>query len=150
MNRQDAKSAKDAKNNESTRRSMRSEPGAELDRLAHEVIGAAIEVHRMLGPGLPESVYEEALCVELGLRGLSFVRQPAVDLSYKGHPIGKGRLDLLVGGALVVELKAVEALTEVCRAQVISYLKMTGHHLALLIDFNVARLKDGIKRIVCT
>ena len=146
-NRQDAMSAKGAKEEaESGRR----EPGAKLDRLAHEVIGAAIEVHRLLGPGLLESVYEEALCVELGLRGLSFVRQPAVDVAYKGHPVGQGRLDLLVGDALVVELKAVEALTEAHKAQVISYLRMTGYRLALLMNFNVARLKDGINRIVCT
>ena len=147
MNRQDAKSAKDAKIGEDC---LRAEPGAELDRLAHEVIGAAIEVHRILGPGLLESVYEEALCIELGLRNLSFVRQPGVDLSYKDHPIGKGRLDLLVGGKLVVELKAVEVLTDVHRAQVISYLKTTGYRLSLLINFNVPRLRDGIKRIVCT
>ena len=150
MNRQDTKSAKDAKNNESSWRSVRSEPGAELDRLAHEVIGAAIEVHRVLGPGLLESVYEEALCVELGLQGLPFVRQPAVDLSYKSHPVGRGRLDLLVGGKLVVELKAVEVLTDVHKAQAISYLRTTGYRLALLINFNVPRLRDGIKRIVCT
>lgn len=147
VNRQDTKSAKDAEN---TTRLVRSEPDPELDRLAHEVIGAAIEVHRVLGPGLLESVYEDALCVELGLRDLSFVRQPIVDLSYKGHLVGQGRLDLLVGGALVVELKAVEALTQVHKAQVISYLRMTGHQLALLINFNVSRLKDGVKRIICT
>jgi GxxExxY protein len=88
--------------------------------------------------------------VELGLRDLSFVRQPIVDFSYKGHLVGQGRLDLLVGGALVVELKAVEALTQVHKAQVISYLRMTGHQLALLINFNVSRLKDGVKRIICT
>jgi len=126
------------------------EPSQELDRLAREVIGAAIEVHRVLGPGLLESVYEEALCVELTLRGLPFVRQPAVDLGYKGQPVGKGRLDLLVGDGLVVELKAVEALSEVHKAQVLSYLKTTGHGLALLINFNVPVLRNGIKRIVRT
>ena len=146
-NRKGAKGAEDAK---SIRESARPEPDPELNRLSHEVIGSAIEVHRVLGPGLLESVYEEALCVELGLRGLPFVRQPAVDFSYKGHPVGRGRLDLLVGDALVVELKAVERLTETHKAQVISYLRMTGYQLALLINFNVARLKDGIQRIICT
>ncbi|MCK4343350.1 MAG: GxxExxY protein [Phycisphaerae bacterium] len=126
----------------------RREPSEELDRLAREVIGAAIEVHRILGPGLLESVYEGALCVELSLRGLPFIRQPSVDLSYKGNIVGKGRLDLLVGNALVVELKAVEALNNVHKAQVISYLRTTGYHLGLLINFNVPILKDGIKRII--
>jgi GxxExxY protein len=125
------------------------EPSAEEDRLAREVIGAAIEVHRVLGPGLLESVYEEALCIELQLRGLAFVRQPAVDLAYKGHSVGRGRLDLLVGDRLVVELKAVDALSGVHTAQVISYLRTTGYRLALLINFNVPVLKDGVKRIVC-
>ena len=128
----------------------RAEPGPELEQLTRDVIGAAIEVHRVLGPGLLESAYENALCIELGLRNLSFVRQPAVNVSYEDHVVGVGRLDLLVGGALVVELKAVEALAEIHRAQVISYLKTTGHQLALLINFNVPRLKDGIKRIICS
>ena len=124
------------------------EPSAEVNRLTGEVIGAAIEVHRVLGPGLLESVYEEALCVELALRNIPFVRQPSVDLSYKGHPIGKGRLDLLVDNALVVELKSVETLTAVHKAQLISYLKTTGYSLGLLINFNVPVLKDGIVRTV--
>jgi GxxExxY protein len=124
------------------------EPSAEVDRLAHEVIGAAIEVHRVLGPGLPEAAYEEALGVELTLRGIPFARQAPIDLLYKGHPVGKGRIDLLVGGALIVELKAVEAISDVHKAQVISYLKMTGHSLGLLVNFNVPVLRDGIKRIV--
>jgi GxxExxY protein len=125
-----------------------SEPDPTLNRLTGEVIGAAIEVHRVLGPGLLESLYEEALCVELGLRGIRFARQPAVELSYKGHPVGKGRLDLLVDNVLVVELKSVEALNAVHKAQVISYLKTTGYPLALLINFNVRILKDGIVRII--
>lgn len=123
-------------------------PSAEVDRLAHEVIGAAIEVHRVLGPGLPETAYEEALGVERTLRGIPFARQAAIDLSYKGHPVDKGRLDLLVGGTLNVELKAVEGINDVHKAQVISYLKMTGHSLGLLVNFNVPVLRDGIKRVV--
>jgi len=101
-----------------------------------------------LGPGFLESVYEEALAVELSLRGVPYVRQKAFGLSYKGHEIGEGRLDLLVGDELLVELKAVEALAPIHKAQVISYLKATGCHLGLLINFNVPVLKTGIQRVV--
>jgi GxxExxY protein len=124
------------------------EPSAEEDRLAHETIGAAIEVHRVLGPGLLKSLYEEALCVELSDRGIPFVPQPAADLTYKERPIGTGRLDLPIGGSVIVELKAVDALADVHTTQVVSYLRMSGHHLGLLINFNVARLRDRIKRLV--
>jgi len=126
------------------------EPTAAQDRLARDVIGAAIEVHRMLGPGLLESVYEEALCVELAARGVEFTRQPCIELQYKGHPVGKGRMDLLVGNQIVVELKAVDQLAPVHKAQMISYLRMSGHRLGLLINFNVAVLRDGVKRVVCS
>ncbi|MBU0616447.1 MAG: GxxExxY protein [Planctomycetes bacterium] len=128
----------------------RPEPTECEDALAHEVIGAAIEVHRILGPGLLESIYEEALCIELTERRIPFVRQKRIDLMYKGHTIGAGRLDLLVGDALVVELKTVEALTDVHLAQVLSYLRTTGYRLGLLINFNVAVLKKGIRRVVLT
>ena len=124
------------------------EPDAKLDQLAHAVIGAAIEVHRLLGPGYVEAVYEEALCVELRLRKILFTRQVAVAVDYKGHPVGEGRLDLLVGDLLTVELKAVEALAPVHSAQVISYLKATNRKLGLLINFNVPLLKHGIKRLI--
>ena len=143
-NRQDAK---DAKNGSNTC-SCTTEPDADLDRLAHEVIGAAIEVHRVLGPGYLESVYEEALSVELGLRGVPFVRQAPVAVQYKGRSVGEGKLDLLVGGRLVVELKAAESLLPIHSAQVISYLKATGCRLGLLANFNSAVLKDNIKRVV--
>jgi len=93
-------------------------------------------------------VYEEALCIELTLRGIPFVRQPTIAVSYKGRPVGESRLDLLVGGSLIVELKAVEALASIHSAQVISYLRITGHRLGLVINFNVSLLRDGIKRIV--
>lgn len=132
------------------RKRTRREPSPELNRLSEQVIGAAIEVHRVLGPGLLESVYEEALRVELTLRGVPFTRQTAVDLVYKGQQVGKGRLDFLVGGELVIELKAVDALHDVHKAQVISYLKTTGRTLGLLINFNVSALRNGIKRMVCT
>jgi GxxExxY protein len=126
----------------------KTEPTIRLDGLARAVIGAALEVHRHLGPGFLESVYEEALAVELSLRGLPYVRQKPYGLSYKGHEIGEGRLDLLVGDELLVELKAVEALAPIHKAQVISYLKATGCHLGLLINFNVPVLKSGIQRVV--
>lgn len=126
------------------------EPGDEVDRLAYAVIGAAIEVHKELGPGHLESNYEEALCVELELRGLSFQKQFGFGLRYKGHEIGKGRIDLLVGGILVVEIKACEELAPIHSAQVISYLKVTGRKLGLLINFNVRQLKNGIRRIAKT
>ena len=126
----------------------RQEPDAELDALARLVIGAAIEVHRQLGPGLLEAVYEEALCIELELRKISFTRQPGVGITYKGRPVGKGKLDLLVGERLIVELKSVERLAPIHSAQMISYLRMTNRVLGLLINFNVPLLKDGIKRVV--
>lgn len=126
------------------------EPDAELDRLGHRVIGAAIEVHRLLGPGYLEEVYEEALAVELTLRSIPFQKQRAIDLDYKGQPVGHGRLDFLVDNRLVVELKAVESLHPVFTAQVISYLKTLNLPLGLLINFNVAILKNGLCRVVYT
>lgn len=123
-------------------------PGEKVDAVAHAVIGSAIEVHRVLGPGFLESVYEEALCVELTERGLYFVRQPGISINYKGHPVGEGRLDLVVKNLLVVELKAVDKLSDIHVAQVLSYLKATGFRLGLLINFNVPVLKYGIKRVV--
>lgn len=106
-----------------------------------------IEVHRALGPGFFESVYEAALAIELLAGGVPFVRQSAVSVLYKGHGVGEGRLDLLVGSRLIVELKAVEALLPIHTAQVMSYLKATGYHLGLL-NFNVPVLRSGLKRIV--
>ena len=124
------------------------EPSPELDGLAKSVIDAAIEVHRQLGPGFLESVYEEALAVELTVREIPFERQKSVAVSYKGRVVGDGRIDLLVGGELLVELKAVEALAPIHKAQVISYLKATSHQLGLLINFNVPVLRSGIQRVV--
>lgn len=124
------------------------EPEPKLDQTAHAVIGAAIEVHRMLGPGYLESVYEEALAIELGLRGIGFRRQVPVTVSYKGREVGTARLDFLVEEILVVELKAVDDLAPIHLAQVLSYLKATSLPLALLINFNVPVLRDGIKRII--
>lgn len=128
--------------------SRRREPESSVDELAHAVIGAAIEVHRNLGPGYVEAVYEEALAVEMRLRGIPFVRQHPMRVMYKGKNVGEGRLDFLVGGVLVVELKAAEGLTPLHKARVISYLKATGNHLGLIINFNVALLREGILRVV--
>ena len=119
-----------------------------MDDLARQVIGAAIEVHRSLGPGFLESVYEQALCVELGLSHIPFARQVAVSVTYKGMPVGVSRLDILVDGKLIVELKSAESLLPIHSAQVVSYLKATNTQLALLINFNVPVLKSGLKRII--
>lgn len=124
------------------------EPDSDLNLLANKVIGAAIEVHRLLGPGYLESVYEEALCVELQQQKIVFVRQSPIAVNYKGIKVGEGRLDLLVENRLIVELKAVEALAPIHRAQVLSYLKATKLQLGLLINFNAPILKDNIKRII--
>ena len=120
----------------------------ETEDLAQQVIGAAIEVHRILSPGLPEAAYREALSYELTLRHIAHTCEAPVPVNYKGKLVGEGRLDILVGGRLILELKAVEALSEVHRAQCIAYLGATGLQLALLINFNVMILKDGIRRVV--
>ncbi len=135
-NRQNAKEAK------------RREPSEEVDGLAYAVIGAAIEVHRMLGPGFLEEVYHKALKVEFEIRGIPHKSKHPVVVNYKGRPIGEGQLDFLVGDVLIIELKAVQNLAPIHEAQVMSYLKMTKHPLALLINFNVPILKQGIKRII--
>jgi GxxExxY protein len=117
------------------------------DELTEKIIGAAIEVHRVLGPGLLESVYEEALCVELQLRGISFQRQVEIDIIYKGHVIKGQRIDLLVAEEVIVELKAVAHVPDVAVAQTLSYLKATGLKRALLLNFGERKLINGIKRI---
>jgi GxxExxY protein len=124
------------------------EPDFEVDLLAHKVVGAALEVHRELGPGYLESVYQSALAIELGSAGVSFEPQKAFMLGYKRQQIGEGRLDFLVGNQLVVEIKAVETLLPIHKAQVISYLKATKSRVGLLINFNVKMLKNGIQRII--
>ena len=117
--------------------------------LSGKIIGAAIEVHRVLGPGLLESAYELALAHELGICGIRVERQKPVALRYKEIVLGDGfRLDLLVDGCLVVEIKAVESLLPIHEAQLLTYLRLSGHRLGLLINFNVPILKNGIKRVV--
>ncbi len=119
------------------------------DELSREIIGAAIEVHKHLGPGLFESAYEECLCCELGLRGIEFKRQVPLPLNYKGIKLECGyRLDLLVEDLVVVELKAVEAFDPIYDAQMITYLKLRNAWLGMIINFNVRKLKDGVRRLV--
>src|SRR5436309_2546279 len=124
------------------------EPPEELDVLARAVLGAAIEAHRILGPGHPEAAYQSAMEVELELRHIPYHRQVVYAVNYKGHHVCDGRMDLLVGGELIVELKACESLAAVHSAQLPSYLRATGKKLGLLINFNVPVLKDGIKRVI--
>ena len=124
------------------------EPRAELDRVVYRTIGAAIEVHRFLGPGLLESVYEEALCIELASRGIPFARQVSMSVLYKQRKVGEIRLDVLVCEKLVLELKATEAIAPIHVAQLLFYMKATQLPLGLLLNFNVTELRYGIKRLV--
>jgi GxxExxY protein len=124
------------------------EPDGRVDATARQIVDAAIEIHKTLGPGFGESTYEAALCLELSLRRIRFVRQPPVAVVYKGEVVGQHRLDLLVDDCVIVELKAVDALNPVHTAQVLSYLKATGKPLGLLLNFNVPLMKHGIRRIV--
>ncbi len=121
-----------------------------VEALAHAVIGAVIEVHRLLGPGLPELIYRNALSRELSLRGIEHVIESPVPIEYKGVAVGQGRIDLLVGGVLAVELKVVDQLAPIHRDQVIAYLSAMHLELGLLINFNVSILADGVKRVVRT
>jgi GxxExxY protein len=119
------------------------------NQITERIIGAAIEVHRHLGPGLLESAYEECLCYELNQMGLQFKRQVRLPVLYKGVRIESAhKMDLLVEDAVVVEIKATEDVAPVHSAQVLTYLKFSGKHVGLLINFNVPVLKDGLKRIV--
>ncbi len=118
------------------------------DALTEQIIGAAIEVHRALGPGLLESAYEECLCVELGLRGIRFRSQVDLPVVYKEHRTATGyRLDLVVDDSVAVEIKAVERLLPLHEAQLLTYLRLSGIATGLLLNFNVPVLKDGIRRM---
>jgi GxxExxY protein len=112
------------------------------------ILQCAIEVHRTLGPGLLEATYEAALCVEFEEARLGFARQVPVPVAYKGHTIGEYRVDLLVAGSVVVEVKAVSRLEPVFEAQVLTYMRITGCRVGLLINFHAPLLKQGIKRFV--
>lgn len=120
-----------------------------INNISNKIIGAALEVHKILGPGLYESVYEECLCFELEKLGLKFQRQKIIPVLYKGNKLEKGfRVDILVEDSIIVEIKAVNAILPIHEAQVISYLKMSNLWLGIIVNFNVTRLKEGIKRIV--
>lgn len=120
----------------------------DLNLLSERIIGAAIEVHKGLGPGLLESVYQECLCRELEWRGIPFLRQARIGAVYKGMPLEICfRVDIVVQRSVLVELKAVEALLDVHTAQLLTYLRLTGFRLGLLINFNVPVLWRGVRRI---
>lgn len=120
----------------------------EAEDLTRRIIGCAIEVHRHLGPGLLESAYEGAMCVELSSAGIPYECQVPLPVVYKGHVVGEYRIDLIVERAIVVELKSVERFDPVFEAQVLTYLRVTGKKVGLLINFNSRLLKDGVKRFV--
>jgi GxxExxY protein len=120
----------------------------EVNELSGKVIGAAIEVHKILGPGLLESAYEECLCHELELRSIPYERQKELPIEYKGTSLNCGyRLDIVVADRVILELKACETLEAIHEAQLLTYLKLTGLKLGLLINFNVPVLKEGIRRL---
>jgi GxxExxY protein len=118
------------------------------DPLTEKIIGCAIEVHRVLGPGLLEASYEAALAIEFETAKLRFQQQLIVPVFYKGRPIGDHRLDFLVEDAVIVERKSVERFDPLFEAQVLTYLRLSGKRRALLINFNSRLLKDGFKRFV--
>ena len=119
----------------------------EHDPLTERIIGCAIVVHRVLGPGLPEPTYEEAMCIELTESRLAFTRQVAVPIYYKGHIIGEYRPDLVVEGLVVVEIKSVERLIPVHQAQVLTYMRILHLRVGLLINFYGEVLRTGVKRL---
>ena len=120
----------------------------EINELTGKIIGAAIEVHKLLGPGLLESTYETCLCKELDLRGIQYERQKDIVVEYKGLTLDCGyRLDLFIENKLIVELKACDSIEKIHKAQLLTYLKLTGTEVGLLINFNVPVLKEGIIRI---
>jgi GxxExxY protein len=123
--------------------------GMELNKITEDIIGAAMDVHKAIGPGLLESAYEECLCHELQLRNLRFQRQVSLPVKYKNVRLDCGyRIDILVAGAVIVELKAIERIEPIHKAQILTYLKLSECSVGLLINFNVPVLNSGIQRIV--
>ncbi len=119
------------------------------EEITGPIIGAAIEVHRTLGPGLLESVYEKCLCHELACRGFEFERQALLPVVYKGLSLDSElRIDILLPGKLIIEVKSVDAFHPIHEAQLLTYMKLSGISLGLLINFNVLVLKDGLKRLI--
>jgi GxxExxY protein len=138
------------------KRNQRHEDGAveddvgleNINALTEKIIGCAIQVHKHLGAGLLESIYENALCLEFGAAGLRYQRQVAIPVNYRGHKIGEHRLDLLVEDTVVVEIKSVERIEPLFEAQVLTYLKISGKKVGLLINFNSRLLTQGVQRFV--
>ena len=120
----------------------------ELNKITENIIGCAIEVHRYLGPGLLESIYESAICIEFNEKNLSYERQKILPVKYKYHKVGEFRIDLVVENKVVVELKSVERFDPVFEAQLLSYMRLGEYKLGLLINFNSKLLKDGVKRMI--
>ena len=121
----------------------------DVNKLSSNIIGAAIEVHKTLGPGLLESAYERCLCHELNLRGLSFETQKPLPVVYKGKRLDCGyRLDMVVENTIILELKSCEAILPIHKAQLLTYLNLSGIHLGLILNFNVPVMRDGIVRMV--
>ena len=127
---------------------VRSRLPPDIERAAEATIGCAIEVHRRLGPGFREALYQDAMVIELEEAGLIMDREVPVNISYRGRPIRTFRIDLLVEHLVVVELKSVERLERIHQAQLLSYLRASRHRLGLLINFNTELLRSGLKRIV--
>jgi len=120
----------------------------DLNKITGEIIGAAIEAHKTLGPGLLENIYEKCLCIELDTRKIPYERQKELPIKYKDAKIDCGyRIDLIISDKVIIELKACESLQPVHEAQLLTYLKLSGIKLGLLINFNVPVLKEGIKRL---
>src|SRR5579859_5182197 len=125
------------------------EPTAEHERIAREIVDSSFAVHTALGPGLLESVYEQCLGCELSIRGITVERQVPIPVFYRNLRMDAGfRMDLVAEGLVIVEVKAVEKILDVHKAQLLTYLKLSGQKLGLLVNFNVPLIEEGIKRVV--
>jgi GxxExxY protein len=116
--------------------------------ITDQILNCAIEVHRVLGPGLPEAACETALCIELQLRGISFERQRSFSVHYKGHHISEHRPDLIVANQVIVEVKTIDRFAPIHQAQMLTYLRVASLKIGLILNFNAATMKEGIKRVV--
>jgi GxxExxY protein len=121
---------------------------AEINPLTQRIIGCAIEVHRVLGPGLLEQMYESAICLEFDEASLSYARQVRLPAYYKGRLLGEYRVDLIVDDRVLVEIKSVERMNPVFEAQLLTYLRLTGQRVGLILNFNSRLIRDGIKRLI--
>lgn len=120
----------------------------ELNKLSEKIIGCAINVHKELGAGLLESIYESAMCIELKKNGIKYQRQKVLPVKYQGYIIGEFRADIVVDGKILIELKSVERFDPLFEAQILSYMKLGSYRLGLLINFNSSLLKKGIRRYI--